>query len=97
MIAQRTQLYGARRPSTKIEAVTIDNPTKDFDLKDNTLTLRELHGNAVWEDLRINVADLSAIICDLKDYGESEAPGPNPTREHRSVQPIISSGFSPNF
>ena len=72
MIAQRTQLYGARRPSTKIEAVTIDNP---IDLKDNTLTLRELHGNAVWEDLRINVADLSAIICDLKDYGESEAPG----------------------
>jgi hypothetical protein len=68
-IALRMQLYGARRPSTKIEPVTIDNPAKDFDLKDNTLTLRERYGSAVWENLRVKSADLPAIIRDLKSLG----------------------------
>jgi hypothetical protein len=68
-IAQRMQLYGARRPSTKIEPVTIDNPAKDFDLKDNTLTLRERYGSVVWENLRVKFADLPAVIRDLKGLG----------------------------
>jgi hypothetical protein len=69
-LAHRMQLYGARRPSTSIEPVTIDNPTKDFDLKDDTLTLRERYGSAVWENLRVKFDELPAIIEDLKGYGK---------------------------
>jgi hypothetical protein len=68
-LAQHMQLYGARRPSTKIEPVTIDNPTKDFDLKDSSLTLRERYGSAVWENLRVKFDELPAVIRDLKGYG----------------------------
>jgi hypothetical protein len=68
-IAQRMQLYGARRPSTKVEPVTIDNPAKDFDLKNNTLTLRERYGGVIWENLRVKFADLPAVIRDLKSLG----------------------------
>jgi hypothetical protein len=68
-IAQQTQLYGARRPSTKIEPVSIEKPTKDFDLKDNTLLLRERYGNVVWEALRIKLVELPTIIRDLQSYG----------------------------
>jgi glycyl-tRNA synthetase (class II) len=50
--------------------VTIDNPTKDFDLKDDTLTLRERNGSAVWENLRVKFDELPAIIEDLKGYGK---------------------------
>jgi hypothetical protein len=68
-IAQHTQLCGARRPSTKVERMNIDNPTMDFDLKDNRLSLRERYGSVVWENLRVKFADLPAIIRDLKGYG----------------------------
>jgi hypothetical protein len=57
-LAQHMQLYGARRPSTKIEPVTIDDPTKDFDLKEGVLTLRERSGSAVWENLRVKLDEL---------------------------------------
>lgn len=69
-LAQRMKLYGARRPSTKIEPVTIDNPTKDFDLKDDTLMLHERYGSAVWENLRVKLDELPAVIRDLKGYGK---------------------------
>src|SRR5262249_53509239 len=69
-LAQHMQLYGARRPSTKIEPVTIDNPTKDFDLKAGTLSLRERYGSAVWENLRVKLDELPAVIRDLKGYGK---------------------------
>jgi hypothetical protein len=69
-LAQHMQLYGARRPSTKIEPVSIDNPTKDFDLKDGTLTLRERYGSAAWENLRVKFDELPAVIKDLKGYGK---------------------------
>jgi hypothetical protein len=69
-LAQHMQLYGARRPSTMIEPVTIDNPTKDFDLKDDTLTLRERNGSAVWENLRVKLDELPAVIENLKGYGK---------------------------
>jgi hypothetical protein len=69
-LAQHMQLYGARRPSTKIEPLTINDPPKDFDLRDGTLTLRERNGSAVWENLRVKFDALSAVIRDLKGYGK---------------------------
>lgn len=69
-LAQHVQLYGARHPSTKIEPVTIDNPTKDFDIRDSALTLRERSGNAVWDSLRVKFDELSGAISGLKGYGE---------------------------
>jgi hypothetical protein len=41
---QHYQLYGARRPSTKIEPVSLDDPTKDFRLGNGELTLRDRNG-----------------------------------------------------
>jgi hypothetical protein len=68
-IAMRMQLYGVRHPSTKVEPMSIDNPAKDFNLQDDTLTLRERYGNVVWENLRVKLADLSEVIHDLKGLG----------------------------
>jgi hypothetical protein len=70
---QHYQLYGARRPSTKIEQVSIDDPPKDFHLTGNTLSLRERYGPGVWENLRMKVDDLAAAIKQLKGYGSNEA------------------------
>jgi stearoyl-CoA desaturase (delta-9 desaturase) len=67
---QHCQLYGARRPSTKIEPVSIDDPTKDFHVTGNTLSLCERDGPAVWENLRMKVDDLAAAIKQLKGYGQ---------------------------
>ena len=69
-IGMRMQLYGERHPSTKVEPVNIDNPAKDFNLQDDTLTLRERYGNVVWENLRVKLADLPAVIRDLKGLGK---------------------------
>jgi hypothetical protein len=69
-LAQHMPIFGARRPSTKIEPVTIDNPTKDFDLSDGSLTLRERNGSAVWENLRVKFDELPKVISDLKSYGK---------------------------
>ncbi len=65
-IGQHRQLYGARRPSTKIEPVSIDDPAKDFELNGNTLTLRERYGNVVWENLRMKFDGLPGVIAELK-------------------------------
>ena len=67
---QHFQLYGARQPSTKIEPVSIDDPPKDFHLKESSLSLRERNGPAVWENLRMKVDDLFAAIKQLKSYGQ---------------------------
>jgi hypothetical protein len=71
-LAQHMQLYGARRPSTKIEPVSIDNPTKDFDLKGGALTLCERSGSAIWENLRVKLGELPAVITNLKGYGQQK-------------------------
>jgi hypothetical protein len=68
-IAQRMPMFGARRPSTKIEPVTLEDPAKDFHIESNTLTLRERHGNVVWENLRVKFDKLPAVIADLKATG----------------------------
>ena len=64
------QMYGARRPSTKIEPLSLDNPTKDFDITNGTLTMRERYGSAVYEDLRVKLDELAPIIRGLKSYGK---------------------------
>src|ERR1700722_10214009 len=69
-LGQHMQLFGARRPSTKIEAVTLDNPTKDFELKDGGLTLKERYGNTAYDNLRVMLDDLPEVIEDLKGYGK---------------------------
>ena len=69
-LAQRMQMYGARRPSTKIEPLSLDNPTKDFDITNGTLTMRERYGSAVYENLRVKLDELDAIIRGLKSYGK---------------------------
>jgi hypothetical protein len=65
-IATRTQLLGARRPSTKIEPVNITDPPKDFVVAGNVLTLRERNRPVVWENLRIKVDELPKAIEQLK-------------------------------
>jgi hypothetical protein len=69
-LAQHMQLYGARRPSTKIEPLSLDNPTKDFDNTNGTLTMRERDGSAIYENLRVKLDELPAIIRELKSYGK---------------------------
>jgi hypothetical protein len=65
---QHYQLYGARRPSMKIEPVSIGSPTKDFHLHNGELTLRDRNGPAVWENLRIKLDDMKAAIKQLQGY-----------------------------
>jgi hypothetical protein len=69
-VAAHAEMSDATPDNILIEPVTIDNPTKDFDLKDDTLTLRERYGSAVWENLRVKFDELPAIIEDLKGYGK---------------------------
>jgi hypothetical protein len=69
-LGRHTQIYGARRPSTKIEPVTIDNPTKDFEITNGMLTLRERNGSAVYENLRVKLDELPAVIRELKGLGK---------------------------
>jgi hypothetical protein len=69
-LGQHMKIYGARRPSTKIEPVSIDNPTKDFDITDRALTLRERNGSAVYENLRVKLDELPAVIQELKGLGK---------------------------
>jgi hypothetical protein len=68
-IAQHMPVFGARRPSTKIEPVTLDNPAKDFEIQGNTLILRERYGHVVWENLRVKLDGLPAVIAQLKATG----------------------------
>jgi hypothetical protein len=69
-LAQHMQIYGARRPSTKIEPVTLDDPPKDFELTNGALMLRERHGGAVYENLRVKLDEVPAIIRSLKGFGK---------------------------
>ena len=65
-LSQHMQLYGARRPSARIEPVTLDNPTKDFHLINNSLTLRERNGSAVFDNLRVKLDELPEVVRALK-------------------------------
>jgi hypothetical protein len=65
-IGTRTQLLGARRPSTKIEPVSLTEPPKDFVITGNTLTLRERERQVIWENLRIKYDELPKVIEQLK-------------------------------
>jgi hypothetical protein len=69
-LAQHIQIYGARRPSTKMEPLSLDNPLKDFDISNGTLTMRERYGSTVYENLRGKLDELPAIIRELKSYGK---------------------------
>jgi hypothetical protein len=62
-------MFGARRPSTTIEPVTLDDPAKDFEIQGNTLTLRERNRHVVWENLRVKFGQLPAVIAQLKATG----------------------------
>jgi hypothetical protein len=70
-LAQHMQIYGARRPSTKIEPLSLDNPPKDFELTSgNALIMRERNGGAIFENLRVKFDELPEKIKELKNYGK---------------------------
>jgi hypothetical protein len=71
-LAQHMQIFGARRPSTKIEMLALDDPPKDFEITNDTLTMRERLGSAIYENLRVRFDELPDKIKQLKEYGRSK-------------------------
>jgi hypothetical protein len=65
-IAEHVPVYGCKRPSSAVEQVFLSAPLKEFDIEHGAVILRERHGPALYDRLRINAADYPVVLKRLR-------------------------------
>lgn len=65
-IAEHVPVYGCKRPSSVVEQVFLSAPLKEFDVEHDAVILRERHGPALYDRLRIKAADYPTVLNHLR-------------------------------